>query len=86
MSEAGVAGYEFSTWYGLFVPARTPHGVIERLHAETVRALTAPALNEQFSGQGLEAASSTPAEFGAYLKSEVAKWGKVVKAAGIKAE
>jgi len=84
MNESGVAGYEFSTWYGLLVPGRTPKAIIERLNAETVKILASPALKEQLAGQGLEATPSSPAEFSAYLKSEVAKWGKVVKASGAK--
>jgi tripartite-type tricarboxylate transporter receptor subunit TctC len=86
MSEAGVARYEFSTWYGLLVPGRTPTAIVGQLNGAAVRVLQSPALKEQFAAQGLEAASSSPAEFGAYLKSEVGKWGKVIKAAGIKAE
>jgi len=82
MNEAGVPGYEFSTWYGLLVPAATPKTIVERLNAETVKVLNSPVLKEQFTGQGLESTPSSPAEFGAYLKSEVAKWGKVIKAAG----
>ncbi len=84
MAEAGVPGYEFSTWYGLLVPGATPKAIVERLNAETVKVLGAPALKEQFSGQGLEATPSSTAEFSAYLRSEVAKWGKVVKASGAK--
>jgi tripartite-type tricarboxylate transporter receptor subunit TctC len=86
MSEAGVAGYEFSTWYGLLVPARTPPPVIGSLNGVTVKALNSPALKQQFAAQGLEPASSSPSEFGAYLKSETAKWGKVIKAANIKSD
>lgn len=86
MSEAGVKGYEFSTWYGLLVPGATPKTVVERLNAATVKMLQSPAVKDQFVAQGLEATTGTPAEFGAYLKSEVAKWGKVVKAASIKVE
>jgi len=82
MSEAGVKGYEFSTWYGLLVPARTPAPIVGKLNSETVKTLNSPALKEQFAAQGLEPTASSPAEFGAYLKSEVAKWGKVVKASG----
>jgi tripartite-type tricarboxylate transporter receptor subunit TctC len=82
MNESGVAGYEFSTWYGLLVPARTPRAIVERLNAETRKALTSSSLTEQFLAQGLEAAVSSPQEFGAYLHSEVAKWAKVVKASG----
>lgn len=84
MAEAGVSGYEFSTWYGLVVPGATPKPVVERLNAVTLKVLGAPSLGEQFTGQGLEATGSTSAEFGAYLQSEVAKWGKVIKASGAK--
>ena len=86
MNEAGVKGYEFSTWYGLLVPAGTPKAIVDRLHAETQKALATQLVKEQFTAQGLEAGGSTPQEFGAYLKSEVAKWGKIVKASGATAE
>jgi tripartite-type tricarboxylate transporter receptor subunit TctC len=82
LDEAGVKGYEFSTWYGLLVPAGTPKPIVDRLNAETRKALASPAVSQQFVKQGLEPVSSTPAEFAAYLRSEVAKWGKVVKASG----
>ncbi|MGZ5717575.1 MAG: tripartite tricarboxylate transporter substrate binding protein [Burkholderiales bacterium] len=86
MSEGGVKGYEFSTWYGLLVPAGTPKAIIDRLNAETNKAMTAVVVKEQFTTQGLELAASSPSEFGAYLKSEVAKWGTVVKASGATTE
>jgi len=82
MDEAGVKGYEFSTWYGLLMPAGTPRAIVDRVNAETRKALDSALVKEQFVGQGLEPASSTPREFGAYLRSEVAKWRKVVKASG----
>ena len=84
LSEAGVPGYEFSTWYGLLAPGRTPAAVVGQLNGVTAKALRSPALKEQFAAQGLEATPSSPAEFGAYLKSEVAKWARVVKASGAK--
>lgn len=84
VAEAGVPGYEFSTWYGLLVPGATPKAIVERLNAETVKILGSPSLKEQLAAQGLEATPSLPAEFSAYLKSEVAKWGQVVKASGAK--
>jgi tripartite-type tricarboxylate transporter receptor subunit TctC len=84
LSEAGVQGYDFSVWYGLLVPGRTPAAIVSQLNGVTARILEAPALKEQLAGQGIEAASSSPSEFGAYLKSEVAKWGKVIKAGDIK--
>jgi tripartite-type tricarboxylate transporter receptor subunit TctC len=82
MNEGGVKGYEFSTWYGLLVPARTPKAIVERLNAEVRKALTSSLVAEQFLAQGLEPAASSPHEFGAYLQSEVAKWARVVKASG----
>jgi tripartite-type tricarboxylate transporter receptor subunit TctC len=82
LNEAGVKGYEFSTWYGLLVPARTPQPIVDRLNRETQKALGSALVKEQFVSQGLEPAGSSPQEFSAYLKSEVAKWAKVVKASG----
>jgi tripartite-type tricarboxylate transporter receptor subunit TctC len=84
VAEAGVPGYEFSTWYGLLVPGATPRAIVERLNAETVKILGSPSLKEQLAAQGLEATPSSPVEFSAYLESEVAKWGQVVKASGAK--
>ena len=86
MNEAGVKGYEFSTWYGLLAPARTPGGIVDRLNAETGKALAAPALKEQFASQGLDPVASTPQEFANYLRSEVTKWRTVVKASGATTE
>ena len=84
LAEAGVPGYEFSTWYGLLVPGATPRAVVAQLNAATVKVLRSPALKQQLVLQGLEPTPSTPAEFDAYLRSEVAKWGKVIKAANIR--
>jgi tripartite-type tricarboxylate transporter receptor subunit TctC len=86
MSEAGVPGYDFSTWYGLLVPGRTPASTVGRLNGVSVKILQSPALKDQFAAQGLEAVSTSSAEFGGFLQYEVAKWGKVIKTAGIKAE
>ena len=82
MNEAGVKGYEFSTWYGLLAPARTPKAIVDRLNAETRSALGSAPVKQQFTTQGLEVEGSTPQEFAAYLRSEVDKWAKVVKASG----
>jgi tripartite-type tricarboxylate transporter receptor subunit TctC len=86
MSEAGVKGYEFSTWYGVVAPARTSASIVDRLNSELRNTLSSSQVKEQFVAQGLEPAASTPSEFGGYLKSEVEKWGRVVKAAGATTE
>mgnify|MGYP002788728876 CR=1 FL=1 len=84
-AESGAPGYEYSAWYGLLAPAGTPAAIVSRLSSE-IRKITDDAdTRQKFSGDGLDALSSTPEAFAAYLASEVAKWAKVVKAAGIQA-
>jgi tripartite-type tricarboxylate transporter receptor subunit TctC len=86
LSEAAVQGYEFSTWYGLLVPSGTPPSVVERLNTETKRALSTDLVKEQFAAQGIEPAWSTPQDFARYLRSEVGKWAKVIRASGATSE
>ena len=86
IAEGGLAGYEANNWYGILLPAKTPRAIVERLHRETVKVLNTPAIKEQLFRQGLDASPSTPQEFSAYIKSEMAKWSKVVRASGAKAE
>jgi len=86
IAEAGLAGFEANNWYGLMVPANTPRAIINRLNAETVKVLGMPDVKTFLFNQGLDAAPSTPEEFGAYIRSERAKWAKIVKASGAKVE
>ena len=86
IAEAGLPGYEANNWYGVLVPAKTPHAIVERLNREIVKILNSQPVKESLFRQGLDASPSTPQEFGAYIKSEIAKWAKVVKASGAKAE
>ena len=86
VAEQGVAGYEIFTWYGVFATGGTPDAVIERLGAEVRGAVADPKLRDQLDKQGVDAASSTPAEFRAFYLAEIAKWGRAVKIAGIKAD
>jgi tripartite-type tricarboxylate transporter receptor subunit TctC len=82
VAEAALPGYDANAWFGMFVPAGTPQSVIDRLHAETVKIVKLPDTHERFLSLGAEPVGSIPAEFGSFFRSEVAKWGKVVKASG----
>jgi tripartite-type tricarboxylate transporter receptor subunit TctC len=86
VAEAGVPGYEVSTFYGVSAPAKTPRPIIDRLHAEIVRALNAPDIRERLQGLGADPVGNTPEQYTAFMQNEIAKWGKVIKAAGIKGE
>jgi len=84
IAEAGVPGYQVTGWYGLCAPAKTPAAIIERLNVTLNRAL--PELRERYASLGMEIAGSTPAEFGAHLRSERDRWAHVVKISGAKVE
>ena len=86
IDEAGVPGYAVTGWYGMYAPAATPADIIGRLHAETRKALGSADVRESLEKTGNEPVGSTPEEFHAFVRSEMAKWGKVVKAANIRAE
>lgn len=84
MSEAGVAGVDATTWFGLFAPAGTPKDVVDRLQRDAASALRA--LKEHFAKQGDEAIGSSPDEFAAHVRAEHAKWGKLITELGVKIE
>ena len=87
VAEAGLSGFATDNWYGVFAPARTPAPIVERLHAEVTKALAAADLKQQLLELGIVAtASASPAAFAGYIAQETAKWAKVIRAAGIKAE
>ena len=86
VAESGFPGYDVSGWYGILAPAKTPADIIARLNTEIVTILRSPAATERLTADGSEAVGNTPEQFGAHIKSEIAKWGKVVKAAGITAD
>lgn len=86
LAESGLPGFEISSWFGFFVPAATPAAVVERLHAETVKALKAPDVIERMAREGAEPVGNTPAEFTAYVGAEFTKFGKVVKDNNIKSD
>ena len=84
IAEAGVAGFEAVGWNGLVVPAATPTAIIERLHGAIVKIVEEPSMSKYLADQGADPWTMTPAQYGDYIKSEVAKWAKVVKASGAK--
>jgi tripartite-type tricarboxylate transporter receptor subunit TctC len=86
ISESALPGYDFSSWYGLMVPTGTPRTIVARLHDETVKALKLPDLQQHLSGEGCEPVGSTPDELAAHIKTEMARWAKVVKASGMQAD
>jgi len=86
VAESGVPGYAFDVWYGMLFPAGTPRAIVAKTNAEINRALKSPALAQRFAGVGVEPAGTTPEDFAQMLKSEIAKWRKVVAQANIRIE
>lgn len=86
VAESGVPGYEQTAWFGVLAPAGTPREIILKLHGEITKLLNTAEVKERFAKQGVEVRTTSPEEFGAFVKSEVARWGKVIRDAGIKAD
>lgn len=86
VAEAGVPGYEQQVWFGVLAPAGTPRDIIARLNTEIVRILNSREVKERFGKQGVEVRTTSPDEFGVFLRSEVTRWAKVIKDSGIKAD
>ena len=81
-AEAGLKGYEVSTWYALFGVKGTPREILERMHAETVKAIATPELREVWTSNGSDSQTMSPDQFAAFLKSEIARWAKVTRESG----
>ncbi|HVG05474.1 MAG TPA: tripartite tricarboxylate transporter substrate binding protein [Burkholderiaceae bacterium] len=86
LAETGLPTFEATTWHGLLAPAGTPRDIVAKLNAETVKALNSPELIEKFKANGIDPVSSSPEQFAALIKTELQRWGDVVKAAGVKPE
>jgi tripartite-type tricarboxylate transporter receptor subunit TctC len=84
ISEAGVRGFESGTWYGLLAPTGTPRDIIARLNRETVRVVELPDVREKLAAQGAEPTTGTPEQMREFMRREIARWAKVVKAAGVR--
>jgi tripartite-type tricarboxylate transporter receptor subunit TctC len=86
VAEAGLRDFEVTTWYGVLAPAGTPRPIIARLNAELVKVVHSPEVKERLAATGTEPRTSTPEEFADYIKREIAKWGDVIRKAGVKAD
>jgi tripartite-type tricarboxylate transporter receptor subunit TctC len=84
IAESGYPGFEVTSWYGLLAPAKTQATIVRRLHLETVKALALPDLRARLADLGLEVIGNSPDEFAAFIRSEIPKWAKVIREAGIK--
>jgi len=86
VAESGLPGFEVTSWFGVSAPARTPRPIVDRLNGDIVRALNTPDLRERLLGMGADPVGNTPEQYTAFVQNEIVKWGKVIKAAGIKGE
>ncbi|RZL41833.1 MAG: tripartite tricarboxylate transporter substrate binding protein, partial [Variovorax sp.] len=85
-AQAGLKDFTATNWFGIAAPKGTPPAIIDRMQAEVAKALASPDLARRFADQGADVAVMAPAEFQAYVRSQVEDWGKVIKAAGVQAE
>ena len=86
LAEAGVKDYEFDTWYGMHAPIKVPHDIIEKLNSTIVKALAIPEVKQQLANQGIEAGGASPEEFARFVRSEIEKMAKIIKASGARPE
>jgi tripartite-type tricarboxylate transporter receptor subunit TctC len=84
MSEAGLPGFQVGSWYGFHAPAGTPKAIIDKLHADMVKVMNTPEVRERFAAVGSDTTTNTPAQYGAFVQTELKRWGAVIKATGIK--
>ncbi|MDP1716723.1 MAG: tripartite tricarboxylate transporter substrate binding protein [Burkholderiales bacterium] len=84
IAEQGVTGFDSGSWFGMFAPAGTPATIVAKLHAETVKTLQLPDVKQTLAQQGAEVGANTPAQFTELIKSDIARWAKVIQAAGVK--
>ena len=82
--ESGFKDYEVIGWFGMLAPAGTPQAIVDQLRAEVGKAIASPDIRERMVNEGAKPVGDTPAEFGRFLRSEIARWTKIIQQAGIK--
>jgi tripartite-type tricarboxylate transporter receptor subunit TctC len=83
IAESGLPGYEASTWVGVVAPAGTPRGIVERLHGELMKLLATPEVKQQFAASGFDIIASSPEQFSGQIKTDLAKWARVIREANV---
>jgi tripartite-type tricarboxylate transporter receptor subunit TctC len=86
IAESGYKGFDAVTWFGLLGPAKLPADIVAKLNAEVAKALASPELQKKMRDQGVDLAADTPEQFRALIRTDIAKWGRVVKESGAKVE
>ena len=86
IAESGLPGYEAVTWFGFTAPAHTPREIIGKLNTDILRVINTPEMRRQFAAQGIDATGSTPEQFATYIRNEIAKWARAIKASGARAD
>jgi tripartite-type tricarboxylate transporter receptor subunit TctC len=86
LHESGLTGFEVLTWFGILAPAGTPREVVTRLNTQILQVVAQPAVRDQLLKMGFEIVPNTPDEYAAFLKEEHARWGKIIRDLGLKAE
>ena len=86
VAEAGFPAFDIASWWGLLAPAALPRDLVSRLHAETLKAVDTRDTRERLAGQGILVTTTTPEQFAAYIRNEIANWGRIVAASGARIE
>jgi tripartite-type tricarboxylate transporter receptor subunit TctC len=86
IAESGLPGFEAGAWYGLLAPAATPRAVVDRIHADAVKVLHSPEVQQRFTAEAFEIPADSPDQFAAVIKAEIAKWAPIVRAANLRAD
>ena len=86
MAEAGLPGFELSTWFAFFAPAGTPRAIVDKISGDMRRVLAQPDMQQRLAAIGVDIIASTPDELAAFQRAELAKWGKIIKDSGAKVD